>query len=111
MEVFAGFSENADWNVGRLLDSIDELGELDNTLVIYMYGSRAIYKDGWWACARLDKLPWDFSPAALARFKPGSGYDPDQDPWELYYLPDDFSQAKNLAAAKPEKLAELKELF
>ena len=76
-----------------------------------MYGSRAIYKDGWWACARLDKLPWDFSPATLSRFKPGSGYDPDQDPWELYYLPDDFSQAKNLAAEKPEKLAELKELF
>ena len=76
-----------------------------------MYGSRAIYKDGWWACARLDKLPWDFSPATLARFRPGSGYDPDQDAWELYYLPDDFSQAKNLAAAKPEKLAELRELF
>jgi arylsulfatase len=76
-----------------------------------MYGSRAIYKDGWWACARLDKLPWDFSPATLSRFKPGSGYIPDDDPWELYYLPDDFSQAKNLAAEKPEKLAELKELF
>jgi arylsulfatase len=76
-----------------------------------MYGSRAIYQDGWWACARLDKLPWDFSPATLARFRPGSGYDPDQDPWELYYLPDDFSQAKNLAAEKPEKLAEMRELF
>jgi arylsulfatase len=76
-----------------------------------MYGSRAIYKDGWWACARLDKLPWDFSPATLARFKPGSGYNPDDDPWELYYLPDDFSQANNLADKEPEKLAELKELF
>ena len=76
-----------------------------------MYGSRAIYKDGWWACARLDKLPWDFSPATLARFKPGSGYDPDQDEWELYYLPDDFSQAHDLAAERPEKLAELRELF
>jgi arylsulfatase len=76
-----------------------------------MYGSRAIYKDGWWACSRLDKLPWDFSPATLSRFRPGSGYDPDQDPWELYYLPDDFSQAKDLAAENPEKLAELKELF
>jgi len=76
-----------------------------------MYGSRAIYKDGWWACARLDKLPWDFSPATLARFKPGSGYDPDQDAWELYYLPDDFSQARNLATERPEKLAELRELF
>jgi arylsulfatase len=76
-----------------------------------MYGSRAIYKDGWWACARLDKLPWDFSPATLARFKPGSGYDPDQDRWELYYLPDDFSQAHDLAATEPDKLAELRELF
>ncbi len=76
-----------------------------------MYGSRAIYKDGWWACARLDKLPWDFSPATLARFAPGSGYNPDNDPWELYYLPDDFSQAKDIAAEHPDKLAELKELF
>ena len=73
-------------------------------------GSRAIYKDGWWACARLDKAPWDFSPPALARFAPGK-WDPEQDTWELYYLPDDFTQAKDLAADHPEKLAELKELF
>ncbi len=33
MEVFAGFSENADWNVGRLLDAIDGLGDLDNTVI------------------------------------------------------------------------------
>ena len=32
MEVYAGFSENADHNVGRVIDAIDELGELDNTL-------------------------------------------------------------------------------
>ena len=41
---------------------------------------------------------------------PGA-YDPEQDTWELYYLPDDFSQANDLAAENPEKLAELKELF
>jgi arylsulfatase A-like enzyme len=76
-----------------------------------MYGSRAIYQDGWWACARLDKAPWDFSPATLQRFAPGSGYDPDQDDWELYYLPDDFSPGEDIAAEHPEKLAELKELF
>ena len=76
-----------------------------------MYGSRAIYKDGWWACAKLDKLPWDFSPATLKKFGPGGTWTPDQDTWELYYLPDDFSQARDLAADKPEKLAELKELF
>ena len=33
------------------------------------------------------------------RWGPGSGWDPDQDPWELYYLPDDLSQAKNVANA------------
>ena len=76
-----------------------------------MYGSRAIYKDGWWACAKLDKLPWDFSPSTLARFGPGSGWDPDDDVWELYYLPDDFSQAHNLADQHPEKVAELVTLF
>jgi arylsulfatase A-like enzyme/uncharacterized membrane protein len=85
-------------------------GERHTVQYFEMYGSRAIYKDGWWACARLDKLPWDFSPATLARFKPGT-YDPDQDRWELYYLPDDFSQAHDLAAERPEKLAELRELF
>ena len=40
-----------------------------------------------------------------------AAYDPDGDTWELYYLPDDFSQAHDLAAEHPEKLAELKELF
>ncbi|WP_107771479.1 arylsulfatase [Nocardioides sediminis] len=76
-----------------------------------MYGSRAIYKDGWWACTKLDKLPWDFSPETLARFGPGSGWDPTKDRWELYYLPEDFSQAHDLAAEHPEKVAELVELF
>lgn len=74
------------------------------------FGNRAIYRDGWWACARLDRIPWDFSPATIAKLAPGV-YDPEQDTWELYYLTDDFSQAHDLAAEQPEKLAELKELF
>jgi arylsulfatase len=74
-------------------------------------GSRAIYEDGWWACSRLDKLPWDFSHATVGQWGPGSGWDPDEDRWELYYLPDDFSQANDLAAEQPERLAQLKALF
>lgn len=74
------------------------------------FGSRAIYKDGWWACARLDKAPWDLSPETMRRFAPGN-YDPDEDIWELYYLPDDFSQAKDLAAEHPDKVSELTELW
>ena len=73
-------------------------------------GNRAMYKDGWWAACKLDRIPWDLSQPTLARFAPGT-YDPEQDTWELYYLPDDFSQAKDLAAENPQKLAELKELF
>ena len=75
-----------------------------------MLGSRAIYQDGWWACARLDKIPWDFTPETMQRFAPGV-YDPENDIWELYYLPEDFSQAKDLAAEHPDKLAELKTVF
>jgi arylsulfatase len=75
-----------------------------------MFGSRAMYKDGWWACTRLDKAPWDFSPETIKKFAPGV-YDPGKDTWELYYLPDDFSQARNLAAENPGKLAELQQLW
>lgn len=88
-----------------------EAAEQHTVQYFEMYGSRAIYKDGWWACTKLDKLPWDFSPATLSRFGPDSGWDPGRDPWELYYLPDDFSQAHDLAADNPEKVAELVELF
>jgi arylsulfatase len=76
-----------------------------------MFGARAMYKDGWWACTRLDKAPWDFSPETLARYGPGSGWDPDGERWELYHLPDDFSQARDLAARHPETLAELQALW
>ena len=75
-----------------------------------IYGNRAIYNDGWWAACKLDRIPWDASPSTIARFAPGT-YDPEQDSWELYYLPDDYSQANDIAAQHPQKLAELKELF
>src|SRR5215471_7401407 len=87
-----------------------EAGERHTVQYFEMFGSRAIYKDGWWACTKLDKAPWDFSPETIRRFAPGV-YDPEQDVWELYYLPDDFSQAHDLAAQHPDKLAELKELW
>ena len=41
----------------------------------------------------------------------GPGWDPEADPVELYYLPDDFTQSNNIAADHPEKVAELRELF
>ena len=46
MEVYAGYSENADYNVGRVIDAIEELGELDNTLVIWIWGDNGASMEG-----------------------------------------------------------------
>ena len=40
-----------------------------------------------------------------------AAWNAETEPWELYYLPEDFSQANDLAADQAEKLAELKDLF
>jgi len=76
-----------------------------------IFGNRAMYKDGWIACARLDRTPWQLDPEQLKKFAPGSGWDPDKDKWELYNIDEDFSEANDLAAKHPEKLAELQKLF
>src|SRR6266481_3068606 len=46
MEVYAGYSENADYNVGRVIDAIDELGELDNTVIIWIWGDNGASMEG-----------------------------------------------------------------
>jgi arylsulfatase len=73
-------------------------------------GNRAMYKDGWWLAMRTPRIPWVITPQALKPYAPGV-WDPDSDPAELYYLPDDYSQAHDLAARHPEKVQELKDLF
>lgn len=70
-------------------------------------GSRAIYKDGWMACAFGPLYPWN-TPASLPRL---SKWDSATDEWELYDLKNDFSQANNLASANPAKLADLQKEF
>ena len=46
MEVFAGFGEYADTEIGRLVSAIDELGQLDNTLVFYIVGDNGASAEG-----------------------------------------------------------------
>ena len=72
-------------------------------------GNRGMYKDGWLLAQRLQRIPWDLDPEKLRAF--GPGWNPDDEPVELYYLPDDFTQSKNIAADHPEKVRELSELF
>jgi arylsulfatase A-like enzyme len=66
-----------------------------------MLGNRALYRDGWMACCRHGRLPWQTSGTA----------DFAEDRWELYNVVDDFSQADDLASAHPERLRQLQELF
>ncbi len=46
METFAGFAEHTDVEVGRLVSAIDEIGELENTLFIYIMGDNGSSAEG-----------------------------------------------------------------
>lgn len=59
-----------------------------------MLGSRAIWSQGWTA------VSWH-----------RAGTDWEQEPWELYHLETDYSQAHDLAAQHPDKLRDLVELW
>ncbi len=69
--------------------------------------SRGIYSEGWYACSFGPFVPWD-TPSTAKRL---ANWDANTEPWELYDLTKDFSQANDLASANPQKLEELKALF
>ncbi len=46
MEVFAGFGEHTDHEVGRLVGAIEEMGQLDNTLFVYILGDNGASAEG-----------------------------------------------------------------
>ncbi len=65
-----------------------------------MFCNRGMYHQGWAAVTR-HSVPWVMEP--LPAF--------DDDRWELYDTNVDWTQAHDLAAERPEKLAELQRLF
>ncbi len=69
-----------------------------------MMGDHAVYHEGWIASTKVIRPPWEVIGSV------------NQDPfnnvtWELYDLTRDWTQANDVAAAHPEKLRELKEVF
>ncbi len=46
MEVYAGFLEHTDHHVGRLVDALEDLGILDDTLVYYIIGDNGASAEG-----------------------------------------------------------------
>jgi arylsulfatase len=46
MELYAGFAEHTDDQVGRFVDALEEIGELDNTLFVYILGDNGASAEG-----------------------------------------------------------------
>lgn len=46
MEIFAGFGEYADYEAGRLVRAIEDMGQLENTLVFYIAGDNGASAEG-----------------------------------------------------------------
>jgi arylsulfatase len=46
MEVYAGFLEHTDHHIGRLVDALDDLGIIDDTLVYYIIGDNGASAEG-----------------------------------------------------------------
>ena len=46
MEVYAGALSHADHHIGRLLDALDQSGQADNTLIIFMMGDNGASAEG-----------------------------------------------------------------
>ncbi|WP_238443093.1 sulfatase-like hydrolase/transferase [Salsipaludibacter albus] len=66
-----------------------------------MFGNRGIYHRGWTAVTK-HRTPWEMVSGNVPAF--------DDDIWELY-APDDYSQARDLAADDPDRLARLQRLW
>jgi arylsulfatase A-like enzyme len=81
--------------------------ETHRTQYFEIFGNRAIYKDGWVAAAKRNYLPWQLIEGLQKVYTDDTA----KDRWELYHVDRDFSEAVDLAAAEPAKLAELKAAF
>jgi arylsulfatase len=46
MEVYAGYQENADYQVGRVIQAIEQIGIADNTLILYIFGDNGASLEG-----------------------------------------------------------------
>lgn len=46
MEVYAGFAQHTDYEIGRLVASLEEIGILDNTIIVYIAGDNGTSSEG-----------------------------------------------------------------
>lgn len=70
MEVFAGFAEFTDHEVGRFAAALEELGEMDNTVFIYIAGDNGASAEGGMAGMFNEMLAFNGMPANVAEQMP-----------------------------------------
>lgn len=46
METYAGFGEHTDEQIGRLVDALNQIGVIDNTIFIYIVGDNGASAEG-----------------------------------------------------------------
>jgi hypothetical protein len=46
MEIYAGFGEYTDTEIGRLIQAVDQTGQMDNTLIFYIVGDNGTSAEG-----------------------------------------------------------------
>ena len=94
-EVVAGISQTPVHGISLTPTFEDPAATLDRGPQYFeMLGHRGIWKDGW---------------KAVTHHESGKPFDDDR--WELYHLPDDFSEYDDLAEREPAKLKELIDLW
>jgi len=67
MAVYAAMVENMDANIGRVVASLRQHGELENTLILFVSDNGA--------CAEWEPFGFDLDPARFQNPKPGHGID------------------------------------
>jgi arylsulfatase len=67
MAVYAAMVESMDANIGRLVDALQQTGELDHTLILFMSDNGA--------CAEWEPFGFDLDPADYRDRRPGHGVD------------------------------------
>lgn len=75
MELYAGMVDNMDYHFGRVVDFLDDIGELDNTIIVFMSdnGSNPFYSADY-PGAREDEFVNQFDHSFENLGHPGSNY-------------------------------------
>jgi arylsulfatase A-like enzyme len=106
-KVVNGFQQDPIHGTSMVYTFADSKAKGTRTIQFFdIMGSRGVYKDGWFASAKGLREPWVGGlPKGIKEWSPLT------DPWQLYNIDEDWSQANDLAAKNPQKLEEMKALF